>query len=69
MVDLEDPGLLRPCRNAVPFSFVRDEENPVMSEAAKGYSVSISRPGYNLGAGHGSAFCQESVRRFCRSGF
>lgn len=62
------PSLVRAGRNSVIFSFVPYDEIPQLSDAEKGYSVSISKPGYNLSAGHGTAFCQQSIRRFVQKG-
>lgn len=62
------PSEVRPGRHSVIFSYVKYDDIPDMSDAEKGYSVSIKKPGYNLSAGHSTAFCQASVRRFARRG-
>ncbi|MFV0334114.1 MAG: hypothetical protein ACK5JR_08610 [Tropicimonas sp.] len=62
------PSVTRPGRRSVVFSYVKYDDIPDMSAAEKGYSVSISRPGYFLSAGHSAAFCDASRRRFRRSG-
>ena len=63
------PSQVRPGRTSVLYSFVKYDDIPDMSDAEKGYSVSITKPGYHLSAAHGTAFCQASVRRFRRMGF
>ena len=63
------PSQVRPGRTSVIYSFVKYDDIPDLSEADKGYSVSVARPGYNLSAAHGTAFCRDSVRRFRRFGF
>ncbi len=62
------PSLAWPGRKAVLFSYVKRDDLPDLSVAEKGYSVSIRKPGYHLSAGHSSAFCAKSVRRFMRRG-
>lgn len=62
------PSITHPRRHSVIFSYVRYDDIPVMSAAEKGYSVTVSRPGFFLSAGHASAFCKSSVRWFRRNG-
>jgi hypothetical protein len=63
------PSQVRRGRSAVVFSFVKYDDIPTMSDAEKGYSVSDSKPGYNLSAGHATAFCSDSLKKFRRYGF
>lgn len=63
------PSQVRSGRSAVVFSFVKYDDIPDLSDADQGYSVSVKRPGYNLSAAHGTAFCDDSVKMFRRHGF
>lgn len=62
------PSVTRPGRRSVIFSYVKYDDILDMTEGERGYSVSVSRPGYFLSAGHAAAFCEDSRRRFRRSG-
>lgn len=63
------PSLSRPGRRSVVFSFVPYDDIPIMTEEEMGYSLSISRPGYNLSAGTGHSYCRKSLRKFRSRGF
>lgn len=60
------PSVTRPGRHSVIFSHVKYDDIPDVSEAEKGYSVSVSWPGFYLSAGHGAGYCNDSRRRFFR---
>ena len=48
---------------------IKAKKDFVIKRTANGYSVSIDKPGYNLSAGHSTAFCRASIRRFRGRGF
>ncbi|NDR59603.1 hypothetical protein [Aliiruegeria sabulilitoris] len=58
------PSQARKGRHAVLFSYVKYDDIPDLSDKEKGYSVSISKPGYHLSAAHGSSFCRKSLQDF-----
>ncbi|PRY26036.1 hypothetical protein CLV78_101129 [Aliiruegeria haliotis] len=58
------PSEVRPGRTSVIFTYVKYPEVAELSAAEQGYSVSISKVGYNLRASHGYAMCRDSIQRF-----
>ncbi len=62
------PSDARPGRTSVMFSYVPYDDVLPPEGSQQGYSVSVDKKGYNLSAGHGTAFCQQSVRRFQKRG-
>ncbi|SDK30771.1 hypothetical protein [Aliiruegeria lutimaris] len=62
------PSQARKGRHSVLFSYVKYDNIPDLSDKEKGYSVSISKPGYHLSAAHGSSFCRKSLQDFRKRG-
>lgn len=56
------PSRIQPGRKSAIFTVAPDEELVAAGEDRPGYSLSITKPGFNLTAAHGRARCRDSLR-------